>query len=48
MRETVIYSVKNGHLVVELPLDDPKAFAEGVQAALKLMELWEAKKEENA
>lgn len=48
MSSTAIYSVKNGHLVVELPLDDPRAFAEGVQAALKLMERWEAKKEENA
>lgn len=36
----VVFSLKDGHLVVELPLDDPKAFTEGVRAALKLMEHW--------
>lgn len=45
---TVIYSVKSGHLVVELPLDDERAFAEGVQAALKLMECMNEGKKEAA
>lgn len=38
MSEAVIFSMKNGKLTVELPLDDERAFAEGVRAALKLME----------
>lgn len=47
MSETVIFSVKNGKLMVELLLDDERAFAEGVRAALKLMEhLSKGKREE--
>lgn len=48
MNGEVIYNVKNGHLVVELPLDDPQAFMQGVTASLRLMDLWAEKKEEKA
>lgn len=48
MSEAVIFSMKNGKLTVELPLDDERAFAEGVRAALKLMEYLSRGKREAA
>lgn len=46
VRMTAVFAVKDGHLTVELPLDDPRAFAEGVRASLKLMEHLERGKED--